>query len=131
MQKLSKWGRGVIMEIRAIRSEEDYGWALKEIDQLMDATFGTPQGDRLDVLATLVDAYEKKNFPIEDPDPIEAIKFRMKEEGLTPKDLIPYIGQRSHVYEVLNRKRSLSMRMAQKLHKNLKIPARVFLKEIA
>ncbi len=119
------------MEIRAIRSEEDYQWALKEIEQLMDAPFGTPEGDRLDVLATLVDAYEKKHFPIEDSDPIEAIKFRMKEEGLTPKDLVPYIGQRSHVYEVLNRKRSLSMRMAQKLHKNLKIPARVFLKETA
>jgi len=61
------------MEMRAIRSEEDYQWALKEIDQLMDATFGTPQGDRLDVLATLVDVYEKKNFPIEDPDPIEKL----------------------------------------------------------
>ncbi|RZI47115.1 helix-turn-helix domain-containing protein [Candidatus Finniella inopinata] len=119
------------MEIRAVRTEEDYEWALAEIDQLMDAVFGTPEGDRLDVLATLVDAYEQKHFPIEDPDPVEAIKFRMEEEGLTPKDLVPYIGQRSHVYEVLNRKRALSMRMAQKLHHNLKIPARIFLQETA
>lgn len=117
------------MEIRAIRSEEDYQWALKTIDLLMDATFDTPRGDKLDILATLVDAYEKKYFPIEDPDPIEVIKFRMQEEGLTPKDLIPYIGQRSHVYEVLNRKRFLSMRMAQKLHKTLKTPARGFLRK--
>lgn len=119
------------MEIRAIRSEEDYQWALEEIDQLMNSKFGTPEGDKLDVLVTLVDVYEKKHFPIEDPDPIEAIKFRMKEEGLTPKDLVPYIGQRSHVYEVLNRRRSLSLRMAKNLYKNLKIPAHILLKETA
>lgn len=119
------------MEIRAIHNEEDYQWALKEIDKLMDAKRNTPEGDRLDILATLVDVYEKKHFSIEDPDPIEAIKFRMEEEGLTPRDLIPYIGQRSHVYEVLNRKRPLSMRMARKLHKNLRIPAHIFLKETA
>ena len=115
------------MEIRAIHTEEDYEWALKEIDLLMDAEFGTPEGDKLDILATLVDAYEDKHFPIEIPDPVEAIKFRMKEAGLTSKDLVPYIGQRSHVYEVLNRKRSISMKMAKNLCKHLQIPAHIFL----
>lgn len=115
------------MEIRAIHTEEDYEWALKEIDLLMDAEFGTPEGDKLDIIATLVDAYEDKHFPIEIPDPVEAIKFRMKEAGLTSKDLVPYIGQRSHVYEVLNRKRSISMKMAKKLCKHLQIPAHIFL----
>jgi HTH-type transcriptional regulator/antitoxin HigA len=120
-----------IMEIRAIHNNDDYEWALKEIDTLMDSELNTPEGDRLDILSALVDAYEKKYFPIDDPDPIEAIKFRMEQGGLTAKDLVPYIGQRSHVYEVLNRKRPISMNMAKKLHKHLKIPAALFLKETA
>lgn len=115
------------MDIRAIHTQEDYEWALQEIDKLMDAELHTPDGDRLDILATLVDVYEKQYFPIDDPDPIEAIKFRMEQQGLTPKDLVPYIGQRSHVYEVLNKKRPLSMKMAKKLHKYMHIPARIFL----
>lgn len=115
------------MDIRAIHTHEDYEWALQEIDQLMDAALNTPDGDRLDILTTLVDVYEKQYFPIDDPDPIEAIKFRMEQQGLTPKDLVPYIGQRSHVYEVLNKKRPLSMKMAKKLHKYMNIPARIFL----
>lgn len=119
------------MEVRAIHDNNDYEWALKEIEALMDAEFGSPEGDRLEILSTLVDLYEKKHFPIEELDLVEAIKFRMEQEGLKPKDLIPYIGQKSHVYEVLNRKRPISLNMAKKLHKNLKIPASVFLKETA
>ncbi len=115
------------MNIRSLRTNEDYQWALREIETLMDAELHTEEGERLDVLATLVDAFERAHFPIDDPDPIDAIKFRMEQENLSPKDLVPYIGQSSHVYEVLNRKRPLSLRMVKKLYQRLKIPARVFL----
>jgi len=113
------------MEIRPIRTEADYKAALKEVSRLIenDHDIGTPEGDRLDVLATLVQAYEAKRFPIDLPDPIEAIKFRMEQAGLTPKDLEPMIGRRNRVYEVLNRKRSLTLPMIWKLHKELGIPA--------
>jgi HTH-type transcriptional regulator/antitoxin HigA len=119
------------MNIRPIHNQQDYELALEELASLMDAEFNTPEGDMLDILATLVDAYEKQHFPIGDPDPIAAIKFRMEQQGLTPKDLVPYIGQRSHVYEVLNHKRPLSMKMAKNLYKHLNIPACVFFNEIA
>ena len=94
------------MEIRPVRTEADYKAALKEISRLVehDPDIGTPDGDRLDVLSTLVQAYEAKNFPIDPPDPIEAIKFRMEQAGLSPKDLEPMIGKRNRVYEILNRK---------------------------
>lgn len=113
------------MEIRPIRTEADYHAALKTISGLMesDPEIGTPDGDRLDVLATLVQAYEAQHFPIDLPDPIEAIKFRMEQAGLTAKDLEPMIGRRNRVYEVLNRKRSLTLPMIWKLHKGLGIPA--------
>ena len=113
------------MEIRPIRTEADYNAALKTISGLMesDPAIGTPDGDRLDVLATLVQAYEAQHFPIDLPDPIEAIKFRMEQAGLTAKDLEPMIGRRNRVYEVLNRKRSLTLPMIWKLHKGLGIPA--------
>ncbi|MGE8547619.1 MAG: helix-turn-helix domain-containing protein [Alcaligenes sp.] len=113
------------MEIRPIRTEADYKAALKIISHLMenDPDVGTPDGDRLDVLVTLVQAYEAKNFPIDLPDPVEAIKFRMDQAGLTAKDLEPMIGQRNRVYEILNRKRSLTLPMIWKLHKSLGIPA--------
>ena len=113
------------MEIRPIRTDADYKAALKEVSRLMesDPEIGTPDGDRLDVLATLVQAYETKHFPVDLPDPIEAIKFRMEQAGLTPKDLEPMIGRRNRVYEVLNRKRSLTLPMIWKLHKELGIPA--------
>lgn len=113
------------MDIRPIRTETDHKAALKEISRLMeeDPDIGTPDGDRLDVLATLVQAYETKHFPIDLPDPIEAIKFRMEQAGLTPKDLEPMIGRRNRVYEVLNRKRSLTLPMIWKLHQELGIPA--------
>lgn len=113
------------MEIRPIRTEADYNAALKTISGMMesDPEIGTPDGDRLDVLATLVQAYEAQHFPIDLPDPIEAIKFRMEQAGLTAKDLEPMIGRRNRVYEVLNRKRSLTLPMIWKLHKGLGIPA--------
>jgi len=113
------------MEIRPIRTDADYKTTLKEISTLMesDPDLGTPEGDRLDVLATLVQAYEAKHYPIDPPDPIEAIKFRMEQAGLTAKDLEPMIGQRNRVYEILNRKRALTLPMIWKLHQQLGIPA--------
>jgi len=113
------------MRIRPIRTDADYRKTLKEISRLMrsDPELGTPEGDRLDVLATLVQAYEAKHFPIDLPDPVEAIKFRMEQGGLTAKDLEPMIGKRNRVYEVLNRKRPLTLPMIRKLHQQLGIPA--------
>lgn len=113
------------MDIRPIRTEADYKSALKAISHLVeiDPDIGTPEGDCLDVLSTLVQAYEAKTFPIGLPDPVEAIRFRMEQAGLTAKDLEPMIGQRNRVYEVLNRKRSLTLPMIWKLHKGLGIPA--------
>ena len=89
--------------VRPIRSEADYDAALERIDALMGAKFGTPEGDELDVLATLVDAYEEKRFPMDAPDPITAIQFRMEQQGLTRKDLEPMIGSRARVSEVMTR----------------------------
>ena len=98
------------MEIRPIRTDADYRVALAEASPLFDLDFepGTPEGDHLDVLVTLIEAYEAKHFQVATPDPIEAIKFRMEQQGLTPKDLEPMIGRRNRVYEVLNRKRPLT-----------------------
>ena len=110
------------MDIKPIKSERDYELALQRIDQLMDATPGTPEGDELDILATIVSAYEDKQFPIDSPDPVEAILFRMDQMGLTRKDLEPLLGGRSKVSEVLNRKRGLSIRMIRQLHSEMKIP---------
>lgn len=113
------------MDIRPIRTEADYKATLKEVARLMesDPELGTPDGDRLDVLATLVQAYEAKHHAIDPPDPIGAIKFRMEQAGLTVKDLEPMIGRPNRVYEILNRKRSLTLQMIWKLHTGLGIPA--------
>lgn len=113
------------MKIKPIRSDVDYLAALAEIDQLAegDPEPGTPRGDKLDVLATLVEAYERKNFPIASPDPIEAIKFRMDQAGLSVADLVPLIGNSNRVYEVLNKKRPLTLRMIRNLNNQLGIPA--------
>ncbi len=113
------------MTIRPIRSPSDHESALKRIEALMLATDGTDEGDELDVLATLVDAYEAKHFPISSPDPIEAIAFRMEQMDLGRKDLEPFIGSRARVSEVLNRRRGLSLKMIRTLHKELKIPLEV------
>ena len=110
------------MEIRPIKTEADYDCALAEIEKLWGAEANTPAGDTLDVLLTLVEAYEDEHYPIDPPDPIEAIKFRMEQMGLSRKDLEPYIGKRGRVAEVLNRQRGLSLRMIQRLHTHLHIP---------
>lgn len=118
------------MEIKPIRTKTDYRAALKEIETLMWARAGTPEGERLDVLATLVEAYEKKHYRFDLPDPVEAIKFRMEQSGLGPKDLVPMIGQINRVYEVLNRKRPLTLSMIRRLHRDLGIPAESLIKEL-
>lgn len=119
------------MEIKPIRTKRDHAAALRSIEQLMAAKRNSPDGDRLDVLVTLVEAYEAKHFPLDLPDPIEAIKYVMEQRNLTAKDLVPYIGQANRVYEVLNHKRPLTMAMAWKLHKGLGIPAESLIKQAA
>lgn len=110
------------MEIHPVHTERDYEAALQRIDALMDAEPGTPEGDELDVLATLVEVYEARRHPINPSDPIEAIRFRMEQQGLNRKDLEPYIGHSGRVAEVLNCRRSLSLAMIRRLHKGLGIP---------
>lgn len=119
------------MEIQPIRTKRDYERALKEIVLLMDAKRNSPEGDKLDVLVTLVEAYENRHFPLDLPDPVEAIKFAMEQRQLTVKDLVPYIGQPNRIYEVLNRKRPLTMAMVWKLHKGLGIPAESLIRQAA
>jgi HTH-type transcriptional regulator/antitoxin HigA len=114
--------------VRPIRTEKDYEVALKEVERLWGAKNGTPDGDRLDVLATLIESYEDKHFPMDPPDPIEAIKFRMEQQGMTRKDLDPLIGTRTRVAEVLNRRRGLSIQMIRRLHKTLGISAEVLIR---
>ena len=110
------------MTIRPIRNSSDHESALKRIEALMSAQKDTAEGDELEVLVTLVDAYESKHFPIDAPDPIEAIKFRMEQLGLDRKDLEPYLGSRARVSEILNKRRGLSLAMIRALHENLDIP---------
>src|ERR1051326_2795125 len=115
-------------EIRPIRTKRDYDAALKETERLWGAKAGTPEGDRLDVLATLIDAYEAEHYPMDPPDPIEAIKFRMEQQGLTRRDLAEIIGTRTRIAEVLNRKRGLSISMIRRLHERLGISAEVLIR---
>ena len=115
-------------EVKPIRSEADYEAALAELERLWGAKTGTPEGDRLDVLATLIDAYEAQRYPMDPPDPIDAIKFRMEQEGLTRRDLEGIIGTRTRVAEVLNRKRGLSIGMIRRLHERLGISAEVLIR---
>jgi HTH-type transcriptional regulator/antitoxin HigA len=122
---------GIAMEIKPIRTKRDYEVALRTIESLMRAKRGTAEGDRLDILATLVEAYEAKHFPLDLPDPVEAIKLVMEQRNLTVKDLVPYIGQPNRVYEVLNYKRPLTMAMVWKLHRGLGIPAESLIKRAA
>lgn len=116
------------MEIKPIRTKTDYARAVREIEQLWSARQGTPEGDRLEVLATLVDAYEEKHFPIDPPDPIEAIRFRLDQQGLDSRALIGIIGSRSRVYEVMKGKRALSLEMIRRLHQRFGIPAEVLIR---
>ncbi len=119
------------MNIRPIRTSADYKSTLKEISVLMesDPDLGTPDGDRLDILVTLVQAYEAKHAPMTPPDPVEAIKFRMEQSGLSVKDLEPMIGKSNRIYEVLSRKRTLTLAMIRRLHQSLGIPASVLIAE--
>jgi HTH-type transcriptional regulator/antitoxin HigA len=110
------------MKIKPIRTDADHAAALRRIDSIMDALPGTPEGDELDVLATLVEAYEDRRFPIDDPDPLAAIEFRMDQLGLTRKDLEPLLGPRGRVSEVLNGRRALSLQMIRRLNRVLGIP---------
>lgn len=117
-----------MMDIKPIKTDADYRVALNEIEQLMPAESNTPEGEKLDVLVTLVEAYEAKRFPLDLPDPIAAIEFEMERLGLTVKDLEPMIGKSNRVYEVLNRKRPLTLNMIRKLHQGLGIPAESLIK---
>src|ERR1700747_167948 len=114
--------------VKPIRTKADYAAARAEVEQLWGAKLGTPAGDRLDVLATLIAAYEAEHYPIDPPDPIEAIKFRMEQQGLTRRDLEDIIGTRTRIAEVLNRKRGLSIDMIRRLHRRLGISAEVLIR---
>ncbi|MCA6575799.1 MAG: type II toxin-antitoxin system HigA family antitoxin [Pseudanabaena sp.] len=115
------------MEIRPIRTQTDYEQVLQEIEILFDAVPNTPQHDRLDILSTLVEVYEKKRFPIELPDPIEAIHYYMDTRGWSQRDLEPCLGSRARVSEVLSRKRSLTLEMIRKLNQELGVPAEILI----
>ncbi|MDP1961761.1 MAG: transcriptional regulator [Reyranella sp.] len=115
-------------DVKPIRSEADHEAALAEAERLWGAKSGTPRRDRLDVLATLIDAWESEHHPMDPPDPIEAIKFRMEQQTLTRKDLEGILGTRTRVAEVLNRRRGLSINMIRRLHKELGIPADVLIR---
>lgn len=115
-------------DVRPIRTESDHAAALADVERLWGARAETPEGDRLDVLATLIDAYEHEHQPMDPPDPIAAIRFRMEQQGLRRKDLEPFIGTRTRVAEVLNRKRRLSVGMIRQLHEGLGIPAEILVR---
>ena len=117
------------MDIRPIKTEADYQAALKDIESLMMAEFDTPDGEKLDVLVTLVEAYERKHYALDLPNPIEAIKFEMEQKGLSIKDLEPMIGKSNRVYEVLNGKRNLTLKMIWRLNQGLGIPAESLIKQ--
>lgn len=110
------------MNIKPIRNDEDLILAFQRLETIFQADEGTEEADEMEVLVALVEAYENKHYPINAPDPIDAIKFRMEQQGLTPRDLEAYIGSSGRVSEVLNRKRSLSLRMIKRLHDGLRIP---------
>lgn len=119
------------MDVKPIRTKRDHEATLKEIERLMAAKRGSPEGDRLDVLVTLVEAYEARHFPLDLPDPVAAIRFVMEQRGLSVKDLVPFIGQPNRVYEILSHKRPLTMAMVWKLHRGLGIPAESLIRQAA
>jgi len=118
------------MQLKPIKTEADHDAALREIEHLWGAKEGTPDGDRLDVLTTLAEAYEETHFPIDMPDPIEAIKFRLEQQGEDKKALVGIIGSRTRVYEVLRRDRALSLAMIRRLNKRFRIPAEVLIRPV-
>jgi len=115
------------MEIKPIKTEQDYNMSIKRIEELWGAERDTPEGDELDLLCTLVESYEMKHYPIAPPDPIDAIKFRMEQMGMTKADMVKYLGSQSRVSEILNGKRRLTLKMVKSLYKGLKIPAEILL----
>lgn len=117
------------MRIRPIKTRRDYEQALREVEKLMTAKANTPEGERLDVLVTLIEAYEAKHFALDLPDPVEAIKFAMEQRHLTAKDLVPMIGKPNRVYEILGRRRPLTLPMIWRLHKSLGIPAESLIRQ--
>lgn len=119
------------MDIKPVRTKSDHRAALKQIEKLMGAKANTAEGEKLDVLVTLVEAYERKHYPLDLPDPVEAIKFEMDQRGLTVKDLEPVIGRPNRVYEILSHKRPLTLQMIQRLHTRLGIPAESLIKPAA
>src|SRR5216683_7548619 len=121
-------GEWCMADVKPIRSEADYEAALAEVERLWGVKSGTPRADRLDVLATLIDFYESEHYPIDPPDPIEAIKFRMQQQSLTRKDLEGILGTRTRVAEVLNHRRGLSINMIRRLHDKLGISAEVLIR---
>ena len=116
-------------KFKIIKTEQEYQEALERVYILMDAAAGSVQEEELELLVLLVEKYEEEHYPIDPPDPVEAIKFRMEQEGIEPKDLIPYIGSQSKVSEVLNYKRPLSINMIRNLHRGLGIPAEVLIQK--
>jgi HTH-type transcriptional regulator/antitoxin HigA len=116
------------MEIRPIKTDADHDAALREIERLWGAREGSPEADRLEVLVTLVEAYERNHFPIDLPDPIDAIRFRLEQQGEDTKALVGVIGSRTRVYEVLRGDRPLSLQMIRRLHDRLQIPAEVLIR---
>jgi len=116
------------MDIKLIKTDADYRAALAAIETLMAATLDSPEGERLELLVTLVEAYERDHYPMDLPDPVEAIRFEMEQNGLTPKDLEPMIGRSNRVYEILSRKRPLTLKMIWRLHRDLGIPAESLIK---
>lgn len=115
------------MTIKPIKTEQDYKDTLSRIEELWGAKKDTDKGDEFDLLVTLVESYEMKHYPITPPDPIDAIKFKMEQMGMTKADMVAYLGSQSRVSEILNRKRNLTLGMIKSLYKNLKIPAEVLL----
>jgi HTH-type transcriptional regulator/antitoxin HigA len=118
------------MEIKPIRTEADYEAAIRHIETLWGAAQGTPEGNELDVLTTLVESYESEHYPVDLPDPIEAIKFRLEQQGKDYRALVGVIGQRTRVYEVMRGARPLSLNMIRKLHRKLQIPAEVLIQPV-
>ncbi len=116
------------MEIKLIKTDKDYSDALQEVEKLMAATPDSPEGDRLEILVTLIESYEERNYPIPPPDPVEAILHQMESQGLSRRDLEPLLGSRARVSEILNKKRSLSLNMIRKLQKGLGISAEILIK---
>lgn len=116
-----------MMNIRPIKTEQDYDSALSRIEELWGAKKETSEGDEFDIMVTLVEAYEQKHYPIAPPDPIDAIKFRMEQMGMSKADMVQYLGSQSRVSEILSGKRSLTLRMIKALYKGLKIPAEILL----